>query len=244
MWILLFPFLVHAAEWKKSWELALDAKPRAAFFSVAEDAVLLSVEKKEAEMLKISSDGKKREEFLIRKKGAAGPIRAYGDRLYWAVGDKVSSFTLSGAGVKEEGRAHFVIEDLALNRKGEIEVAGAGGVARLGEKKAIPSPAVTGLFQGQDTLYVLQEGKTLLAIPGSSRPLCSGGCRGLERASDGSWVTVQGNDVIRVGKGREVLVAGKSPPGRIAYVYRRETKDDLIIVPYPDERVVRAFRAP
>jgi len=231
------------AAWKQVWETKVPGRPLAAFFHAADGKIFVATQtEKKSAVWAVSDAGTLSEDAIIEEKGNAGPLRAGGGRLYWAVGGKVISFTPEGGKKKEEGKFTDEILDLTVDPKGQVYLAGAKGLL-LGEKVIQPKAVHGLLFLAMD-LYTLNEGK-VVATRNSSSPLtvCAAGCKWLERSPDGSWITVRGNQVVAVGKKETVLAEGKGL-GKPAYVYRRESKDDLLIVPYPEEGMVRAFRAP
>jgi hypothetical protein len=239
--LLLLPLLAQAA-WKEVWQVKLPGTPRAAFYEISSGKILVSAQLsqsqgKEAFVERIDLQGKLEEEPIAKEEGEAGPLRAFGGHVYWALGKKVVSFPAEGGRMKAEGEASFPVLDLALNGKGEVFVAGDGGVGKLG--KAYDKPAATGLFFWVTDLFSLREGKSVKGA-GKTKKLCSGDCHGLERAPDGAWITAKGNEVL---KNSKVLVKGASPAGRIAYAYQRDSKYDLLIVPYPEEKTVKAYQA-
>jgi hypothetical protein len=121
-------------------------------------------------------------------------------------------------------------------------VAGLRGFFRGG--KLVDSASSRGLFFLGTDLHWLKNGGAVVSLTfPSPAKICASNCKWLERAPDGSWITVRGNQVVAVGKKERVLAEGQGI-GKPAYVYRRESKDDLLVIPFPDEGMVRAYRGP
>lgn len=243
MIFLLFPILSFASVWSLAWEVPLDGRPQAAFFSGATGEVIVSVQGTDgrASLQSLSDTGKVVEKRLAVEAGQAGPLRAYGERIYWNVGKKVFSLPLKGGRTKVEAEVGGPLHDIALSRKGELYLAGPSGLM-FGDRQLL-TLEVNGLFFLGTDLHALQAGKSVVEVMKSEskvKNLCDGSCVGLERASDGTWLTVKGKTVL--GGSNNVLLTLPSAPGRLAYIYRRETRDDLIVLPFPDEGKVRAYK--
>jgi hypothetical protein len=242
-----------AASWIETWATEMPGKPVAAFFSASAGKVFVAVDKENAKsaLYRLTTSGRLETDAFAEEKGPAGPVRAYGSRVYWVVGDKVFSYLESGKGRRLEAKTGEGIVDLALDAQGRLFLAGVAGV-RVHEGAGLqagpqPSPQgstppitdpSTGLFFAGE-LFALVDGR-IHSSAGKGEKICSRECRGLERAPDGAWMTTEG---AAVKKGREVLLQSTSVPGRFAYVYQRETRNDLIVLPLPEESRLRAYRA-
>jgi len=234
----------QCAPWKQVWETKVPGKPVAAFFHAADGKIYVAAQRSEAKsaVWALSDLGALSTKALLEESGVAGPLRAGGGRLYWAVGEKVISFTPGGERKKEEARVSGEIFDIAVDPKGEVYVAGLRGFFR-GEILVDPASSHGLFFLGTD-LNWLKDGRAVVSLSSPSPvKICPTSCKWLERAPDGSWITVRGNQVVTVGKKERVLAEGKGI-GKPAYVYRRESKDDLLVIPFPDEGMVRAYRSP
>ncbi len=236
---MLFLFLasVALADWKPVWKLETQGAPKTVFFDASSGKIFLSVESgKKAWVERISYEGKS-EETIAKGDAPAGPLRAYGGRIYWGAGGKVFSFGPEGEKKKVEAEIPS-ITDIALDAKGILYVASEAGVYSQG--KVIFSKPVTSLLYLQ-SLHIFSQGKII--VDSKESLFCD--CLGLERAPLGGWFTAEGKKIVRRnGKTKEVLLVASSPPGRLGYLYRRETKEDLLLVPRPDGKVLEAYRAP
>ncbi len=239
----------QAAPWVQRWDTSVDGKPRAAFFDAGKASLLIAVEKTDgkAELLRFSLSGKPGEDAVAKAKGVPGPLRAYGDQLFWLVGGRLLSFSekgrsLSVAKIFDEN-APFT--DVTVVRGGKPVAVGEKGL--VSEGKVEPAHAgATGVYQHLDDLHVLAGGRRLQMVGAKGgETLCETTCRWLERGSDGAWFTVDGKRLLRhpAGKKSETFLDFSSEPGRPAYVFQKDPKDDLILVPFPDEGKVRAYRA-
>lgn len=231
--LLLLPLFVHAKPWKQVWEVRFEAAPRFAFYDATSTNVLIALDG--AAVRRISLQGEAEKENFAEAEGAPGPMRAYGGRIYWAIGKQVYSFPSDGGRLRKEAEALAEIADISLDAKGKLLVAGAKGVGEPGKEAGAPARALFAL--GSD-LYSLSEG-TVRGPEARKKKICAKPAFGLERSPNGKWITVCEGRVSREG---EVLVPAAGT-GRIAYVYRKESKYDLLIVPYPEEKAVRAFQS-
>ena len=246
---LIFSLVAQAAPWVQRWEASLDGKPRAAFFDAGKASLLVAVEKKNgnAELLRFSLSGKPEEDAVAEAKGVPGPLRAYGDQLFWLVGGRLLSFSEKGRSlsVPKIFDENAPYTDVTVVRGGKAVVVGEKGLVR--EDRVEPAHAGgMGVYQHLDDLYVLAEGRRLQKVGSKGgENLCEKACRWLELGSDGAWFTVEGKRLLRQppGKKRETFLEFSSEPGRPAYVFQKDSKDDLILVPFPDEGKVRAYRA-
>ena len=213
--------------------------PKAAFFYVHTGEILVAAGDTEAELFRLSHEGKLLGSFASEK-GPPGPIRAFGERVYWIVGGKIVSYSADGKGRKVEGDFPGST-DLAFDSKGRLHVASEAGVEAGGAKvHAEPS---SGLFSLGGGLHSLT-GKGWIAPLSGGAAVKGCACVGLERASNGQWLTADNKGVHSVGKGKETIVKSAYPPGRIGYLYRKDPKEDLLLVPVPEEKRVRAYKAP
>jgi hypothetical protein len=231
--LLLLPLFAHAKPWKQVWEVRFDTAPRFAFYDATSSNVLVALDG--AAVRRISLQGEAEKENFAEAEGTPGPMRAYGGRIYWAIGKTIYSFPADGGRLRKEAEASAPVLDLSLDAKGKLFVAGAKGV---GEPKKEYGAAATSLFALSADLFTLRGGN--VSGPAKERKICDQAAFGLERSPDGKWVTVCGKRVSREG---ETLVEGKTKPGRIAYVYRKESQYDLLVVPFPEEKVVRAYQS-
>lgn len=245
--LLLGPAIALSADWAQQWEAKVPGKPAAAFFSAGNGKIYVStnLNSGRAAVYALTDTGQLEAKAIIEADGTAGPLRGNGDRILWAAGNQILSFTAEGEKRKVEATAESAPIDLAVDGKGKIFWGLKSGL--FTEGKRILGVPVQGLFFWGSDLFLLNDGKALQSAfdpKVKSEVICSGQCSGLERIPDGSWLTVKGKNAISAGKGNRILVSGKTVPGKPAYLYRRETKEDLLILPVPGEGVVRAFRAP
>lgn len=231
--LLLLPLFAHAKPWKQVWEVRFEAAPRFAFYDATSSNVLIALDG--AAVRRISLQGEAEKENFVDTEGAPGPMRAYGGRIYWAIGKQIYSFPADGGRLRKEAEALAEVADISLDAKGKLFVASAKGVGEPGKES---HEAASSLFALSSDLFTLREGT--VTGPAPKKKICDKPATGLERSPDGKWITICDGQVSREG---EVLAPAAGSPGRIAYVYRKESKYDLLIVPYPDEKVVRAFQA-
>lgn len=231
--LLLLPLFAHAKPWKQVWEVRFEAAPRFAFYDATSSNVLVALDG--AAVRRISLQGEVEKEDFVSTEGAPGPMRAYGGRIYWAIGKQVYSFPADGGRLRKEAEALAEVADISLDAKGKLFVASAKGVGEPGKEAGA---AANALFALSSDLYSLSEGT--VHGPEGKKKICPKPASGLERSSNGKWITICDGQVSREG---EILAPAAGAPGRIAYVYRKESKYDLLIVPYPEEKAVRAFQS-
>jgi hypothetical protein len=231
--LLLLPLFAYAKPWKQVWEVRFEAAPRFVFFDAMSSNVLVALDG--AAVRRISLQGEADKEVFAETEGKPGPMRAYGGRIYWAVGKQIYSFPTDGGRLRKEAEALADVNDISLDAKGRLFVASAKGVGEPGKES---DSAASALFALSSDLFTLREGT--VTGPAPKKKICEKTATGLERSSDGKWITVCDGQVSREG---EILAPAPGTPARIAYVYRRESKYDLLIVPYPDEKAVRAFQS-
>jgi hypothetical protein len=191
-----------------------------------------------------SLEGKLTQASVASAKGTAGPLRAYDGKVYWAVGNSLWRFVLAEARLELVTEAPGTIADIAIGAGGKVYLGTKEGglYEKSGKRLTLKNQGaeVTGLFFLESSLFVLRE-KTL-ENAGHSSIICSSLCRGLERSSSGAWITASGAKILEVnGKKNRVLANLPEAPGRISYVYRRDPKDDFLVIPLPDSHVLRAF---
>jgi hypothetical protein len=238
---LLFSCAALAAPWKPAWTLSLPGQPRAAYFFSGDNKILVSLETDDgkAEVLQVSPAGRLLG-TLEETKGEAGPMRSYGDKVYWAVGKEVYSFFgKEGGSFRLEAKRQEPVTDLALDSKGRLTTGSARGLEPAAGRVRGP---IAGLFMLGEKLYYLSRGR-VGEVGGKSEKVCAS-CRGLETAQEGGWITVEGDTVIRTGKKKALLAKLPSAPGRIGYLYRLDSSEDLLLVPLPQERQLSAFHHP
>lgn len=233
LFLLLLPLFAHAKPWKQVWEVRFEAAPRFAFYDATSSNILVAVDG--AAIRRISLQGVAEKEAFAEKEGAPGPLRAYGGRIYWAIGKQIYSFPTDGGRLRSEAEALAEVTDISLDAKGKLFIASTKGVGEPGKES---DAAATALFALSSDLFTLREGT--VTGPAPEKKICGKAATGLERSPDGRWITVCDGQVSREG---EILAPAPGTPGRIAYVYRKESKYDLLVVPYPDEKVVRAFQS-
>jgi hypothetical protein len=231
--LLLLPLVAHSKPWKQVWEVRFDSAPRFAFYDASSSNVLVALDG--ASVRRISLQGEAEKENIVEREGKPGPLRAYGGRIFWAVDKEIYSFPNDGGRLRKEGESAAVVNDISLNAKGQLFVASEKGVGEPGKEAGA---ATSALFALSSELYSLNGGE--VSGPGRKKKVCDGSALGLERSPDGKWITACGKRVSREG---EVLAEGNTVPGRIAYVYRKESQYDLLIVPFPEEKAVRAYQA-
>ncbi len=231
-----------------------DGKPTAVFFDVQTTSLFVSVNAgAQARVDQFSVDGKRLKKGVLQKKGVAGPLRTFAERLYWIVGQEVLRWS------EEQGQEVIGVlpadlgqpTDLAVGSKERVFVGSSGGALYLlPEKKVVaPGAPITGLFLLVDRLFLLR-GKDLESVRVASdfarkqeiKNFC-GSCVGIERSSEGTWLTVDSEGIREVGvKGGTVFSPLPELAGRLAYLYRKDPKDDQVIVPLPKAGELRAFR--
>jgi hypothetical protein len=232
MWILLLmPFLAHAA-WPVSFEIALEETPRAVAFDAGRRALLVALDdgKGNAHVDQYSLAGKLEKKGLVKASGTAGPLRTYGEKIFWLVSNRLVDETAKPL--------EFYGDDVTVMRGGNPATAGAKGLMGLAAQGPDLKNA-TGIYQKNDAFFVLHDGDQLSeAGKIGQQKICPKDCRWLEINSKGEWLTVGGNEIFRAGKAWLKL---PSAPGRPAYIFRKETKEDFIVVPFPAEKKVRAY---
>lgn len=239
-----------AAPWTMRWEASVDGKPRAAFFDAGKSSALVAVETKggRAELRRFSLSGKPSDEVVAEAKGEPGPVRVYGDAIFWIVDGKLLAFGENGraATVAKAFDENAPYADVTVQRGIKPVAVGAKGLVSA-EKLDPAFAGATGIYQHLDDLHVLAEGRRLQKVGAKGgEMLCEKACRWLELSSDGAWLTVEGKRLLRrsAGKKSEPFLEFTTEPGRPAYVFQKDQKDDLILVPFPDEGKLRAYRAP
>lgn len=238
LYFLFFALCALAAPWKEQWQAAVPGQPRAAYFLVASGEILVASEHEGvSSLLRYATDGQLLGVF-VREEGKAGPIRSYGDRIYWAVAGRIYSYAADGSGRREES-VPGEVNDIAFDSKGKMFVAGPKGVTHDG--KSIATGATEGLFNLAGELFLLSGG-LVRSLSGAGKPEKCADCRGLERGSDGRWISAQGRRVLRIGRNSDEMAKENSSLGRFAYVYRKDTKEDLLVIPLPDEKKLKAYR--
>ncbi len=241
------------------WSLAFPAaEPVAVFFDAASSSLLVSLAEKGGggRVDRVTLEGKLDQARVARGEGRPGPLRAFGPQIYWISGPEVRSFgpngNVSEGSVPPELGAPV---DIAVGRGNNIYVGTASGALYRPVAGAVRAPElrgdpVTGIFLLDDTLYLLR-GTRLQALragaganpQSSTTPLCKSQCYGLERTSDGTWLTTRKGGVLEASaKSTRVWLATDARLGRPAYVYRKDSKEDFYVIPFPAEGVVRAYR--
>ncbi|MGZ3713716.1 MAG: hypothetical protein ACXVBE_18255, partial [Bdellovibrionota bacterium] len=107
---------------------------------------------------------------------------------------------------------------------------------------------ITGLFLLDTDLYLLKK-KHIQSLElkteklGPKKVFCQSECIGLEKASSGAWITAEGNKLREInGTKTETILEAKETIARFAYVYDREPKEDMLILPFPKSSMLRAYR--
>lgn len=245
---------------KEKWTVDFPkADPAAAFFDVASSQIFVSLSTEGGARLDaITLDGKVAKKRVHRGSGAAGPLRAHGGKIYWVTGNTLRRLNPDGSKAEVVGSVPSSlgrVTDLAIARDGTVFAAtGSGAIYRLTPREGTVlhrGASIGGLFLLNSTLHVLRGGELQMIEVGgidtasTSRMLCTGICHGLERTSGGDWVTAEGKVIREVGPHTaRVLLEASVVPGRFAYVYQRDPKDDLLVVPFPAMNQVRAYRLP
>ncbi len=200
---------------------------------------------------RVSLDGKREKKEVAKAPGAPGPLRAFDGNLYWIAGEQVKSFSPEGKQVNEltisGGQGDPV--DIAVG-SGLIYLGMPNGslLQIIGKKTTVAAQGapISGLFLLADTLFVLRGTRfESLGLSGakSTKLFCELNCHGLERTSAGQWLTVQAGRVLELEGGRaEPLLSTGKEIGRLAYVYRKEAKDDFFVLPFPQDGMIRAYR--
>lgn len=251
----MFALAAFAAEPKEIWSLKIEGgKPEAAFFDVASSSLYVSVAENGggARLDKVSLEGKLEEKGAFKAKGEAGPLRAYGGKLFWVAGERVMVLDPKESGTLElkpypNGKGTAL--DIAIARDGAVYLSFAGGsLWRVGEKTEGVSLSGNGnvraLFVLNDKLHYLQDGKLFARSEAQPKAVLSEtfcDCRWLERTSAGHWLTVKGSQVLVA---RKPVLTLKTEIGRPAYVFRMDTTQDFFVLPLPEENSVRAYRMP
>jgi hypothetical protein len=237
---------------QEKWTFKVDGVPRAVFFEAENGRVLVSVEDgASARLDQLDLQGQLKKKGIAQAEGMAGPLRAHFGEIYWVAGRKILKIT----GGKQQPVAEVpatcrAVSDLTVTRQGKILLGCRGGQV-LAFEPGVKLPAagkpVTGLFLLDSVLYVLRgeklgpfdlEGKAL-----AGRKLGGNPCYGLERSSAGNWISVCRNTVMEFGpKKARVLLPAEGELGRIGYIYDREPKNDLLLVPFTSAREIRAYK--
>lgn len=246
IFFLLFAVFAQAGDIFVGWgALTPGNAPRAVFYNAATDSLFVSMDSAKGPLVEQwGMEGQKISDvFSLHEKKTAGALRAYDGKIYWAVGNTVWRFTPEGKEAKAVAEVPGSITDIAIAGNGALYIGTAEGVIYKNSKdeKFNTGSKVTGLFFLENTLFALRE-KTLDKIQGDSvvsEKICSSPCRGLERSSAGEWIMTEGK-ALRIKK--RVADTFKHEPGRFAYVYRRDPKDDLLVVPFPDFGGLQAYK--
>jgi hypothetical protein len=251
LWLLLSSCALAAAPpspapWVNTFEIAVEGKPRAAYFDAGTSSLLVALDNgAEARVDRYSLEGKLQEKGVMTGAGEAGALRAYDVRLFWLAGGKLLASGPHGRALPvSEKFAGGGFADVTVLRGGKPLAVGAAGVTT--EEKVDPFfKGATGVYQFLNDVYVLFGGRLGKLGETKSEKVC-GDCHWLERTSAGDWLFVEGKKVIRraADKKNRTFLELSSAPGRPAYVFQKDPADDFLVVPLPEEGKVRAFRAP
>lgn len=252
----LWAIVAFAAEPTELWSLKVEGgKPAAVFFDVASGALYVSVDtEKGARLDRVSLEGKLEEKGAFSAKGEAGPLRAYGGKLYWIAGAALKVLDPKGGGAADHPRypagAQGTARDISIARNGTVNLAFPGGeLWAINDNNASPiglpgKGEVGGLFVLDDKLFFLRGDRLLSRYEKqlktvNSEPFCE--CRWLERTSAGQWLTTKNGSVLAGGR---PLLTLKTEIGRPAYVFRMDTTQDFFVLPLPEQGMLRAYRMP
>lgn len=236
-----------------------DGEPVAAFFDVSSAHLFVSV-KEEGDSARIDRfdlSGKLVKKGIARAHGLAGNLRAHSGKIYWVAGQTVWRFQPETARREKVGEIPGKLgepRDLAVTRNGEVLVGLSDGVLySLAEEGKIRArgASIGGMFLLDNILYILRETKLEpFDLSGKNQgvlsPVCRKKCSGLEKTSSGSWITAEEPGLrefsAKSPKSNRILLETNETLGRFAYVYERDTANDLLIVPFSSEKSLRAFR--
>ena len=220
MILFLFFSLAHAQVWKPAWNAPLPGDGRAAYFFAQQNKILVSVQFPEkSELLQLDFDGKNPLVLTTVAEGGAGAIRSYEGTIFWVVGKSVFSVTEGKASAKIQSEKK--IADISVSQKGELLLAKGEGI----------------FFLWPD-LFRLEEG--ILFQKDKKLPLKCSGCWGLEKIPGGAWFSSRGTEVVELGKNKpKAVLSLEREIGRIGYIYARDSKDDILLVPVGNS--LRAF---
>lgn len=213
-----------AKGWKIFWETPVaDGRPVAVLFHAQEDSLLVAVAEAGggARVDQYSLDGTRQKTGLVRAKGAPGVLRAFDGQLYWRLDGSVAAFSL------KDGKP---LPAPAAAKGSDFVVTGQGAV--LSAEKG-------GLFLLVNELYTLEGNRVRRAGEKSGERVCARECVGLWRSSAGAWLTLEGRALLESRGGRfQPLLKLAERASSIAYVYRKDAKEDLIVVALPSGKLV------
>jgi hypothetical protein len=254
---LLLALQVQAAVLVEKWSVTIkDGSPVAAFFDAGSGSVFVSVsEGKQARLDRFDLTGKLLKQGIAEAEGRAGPMRAHFGKIYWTAGFTIWSLdpiTEKKGKVKNIAEGTGDITDFTVARDGTIYVSLSKGMLLETNKESSQVRAegepITGLFLLDTELYMvkthqLQAYSLTTQKLGAKKNFCHSDCLGLEKASSGSWITAEGNKLREIKeKANRVLLDAKEPLGRLGYIYDREPKEDMVIIPFPASKTLRAYR--
>lgn len=230
---LLFSISAFAAgspeKWPEAWRAQLDGAPAAVAFDIAGESLLVSLQEGgEARLDRYSLKGEPVAKGILRTKGEAGAVARYDQSIFWLVDGAVKKATLpkgkleAVASVPGNG-----FRSLTVNREGAPVADDASAVFLLVEE-----------------LFVAR-GKNTLATAKTTERICQRSCRGLARSSEGEWLTVEGRSVVAAkgGKFRTLFTAPFEGDG-IAYVFRKDQTQDLVLLWSHAQKLLVAFSPP
>lgn len=250
--ILALLFTLHAfAGLEEKWTYKVDGIPRAAFFDAETASVWVLAERDGSTVLdQLDLKGNIRKKGAAKAEGKPGPLRAHFGQLYWVAGQKILRLTNGKQDqVQDVPTECGVVSDLTISREGKVLLGCSSGRVLAMEPGVKLPPAgkpVTGLFLLDTVLYILR-GKNLDAFdlkgnPFPTKKLCRESCFGLERGSAGYWLSVTQNSVVEFSKPVRNLLRAHEVLGRIGYIYDREPKEDLLLVPFSEAKEIRAYK--
>ncbi len=248
---------------KEIWSVEyLGEKPTAAFFDAASGSIYVSVDERNgrARLDRVSLAGVVEKRGMATFQGAAGPLRAYDGKIYWAAGSSVQIVDPKGArtsmpatpgltrvsaiAVDRHGVVYLLENELVVYRVGSLEAS-----MYIEGGKLSGSKKFRGLFLYLDRLYLALDNRLLSFAPAKDgeqmQPKDEGAfcdCRFLERTSAGKWLTTAGGRVLVDGKSILTLKTGEL--GHPAYVFRMDTAEDFFVLPLPSEGKLVAYRMP
>ena len=238
----------HAADsLKEKWSAKVEGgEPVAVFFDAATASVFASVKTSSgARVDQFSAEGQLLRKNVVRASGSAGALRAYDGKIYWVAGDSLWRFAPGARRAEKVAKLPAAgVRDLAVDKDGKVYYATHASGTTVG--KGADATAVLLL---EKDLFILRGGELFVAEQGSQAErthllLCksTAPCQGLERSSGGAWIVAEGSELKSVSaKENRVVATLPSVPGRLGYIYRKDAKEDLVVIPFPDAHTIRAY---